>query len=74
MAKRQSEIEIPFTRNADGKSAFAIVDHKVVLKDIAVDDYYLVFDFVRNALVVCKRDRSRERKPVTPIAPCAEKA
>ncbi len=62
MAKRQSEIEIPFTAHASGDYAWAIVDHKIVLKDVAVDDYYLVFNFKKGSLIILKRDREREKR------------
>lgn len=62
MAKRQSEIEIPFTPSPTGESAWAIVDHKIVLKDVAVDDYYLVFNLKKCSLIILKRDRDREKR------------
>lgn len=60
MTKRQSEIEIPFTLNPDGESAWAIVDHKLVLEHVRVDEYYLVLKLKKPSLVITKR---RPREP-----------
>lgn len=57
VAKRQSEIVIPFTRSAKGDTAWAIVDHPIVLERVAVDEYYLVFDPKVPSLTIAKRDR-----------------
>lgn len=59
MAKRQSEIEIPFTISPPGDTAWAIVDHKVVLRDVAVDEYYLVINLKKPSLIITKRRPDR---------------
>jgi hypothetical protein len=71
MAKRQSEIDIPFTvSSANEDSWWAIVDFPIVLTQVKVDEYYLVIDAKSKVLTICKRDRghaaSRAASPSRP--------
>lgn len=61
MAKRQSEIEIPFTPSPSGKTAWAIVDHAIELQGVKVDEYYFIINLEKPSLIITKRDRGRER-------------